>query len=206
MIGGQYFKCTNCGIVTNMPENKDVGPCNLSKTHNFVDFKQRRKSGQCNSCHYYVTIDATQTSCSLADCPMNILEIPVCATCSSPMIKSLPTTPGSTGTWRCPYLLDGWHMSAAAEGKKLSAPPLHASKSYASDSTPAPSPIDPPHYQGDYVMRIIEDFRLDFLDGQVIKYILRSGNKPSSTPLEDHQKAAWYLARKIKNLAPSKED
>lgn len=60
--------------------------------------------------------------------------------------------------------------------------------------------INPPHYKGDYVMRIIEDFKLDFLDGQVIKYLLRAGNKPSSTPLEDHEKAKWYLDRKVTNL------
>lgn len=69
------------------------------------------------------------------------------------------------------------------------------------DSTaPVTDPINPSHYQGDYVMRIIEDFNLDFLDGQVIKYLLRSGNKPSTTPLEDHLKAKWYLDRKISNL------
>lgn len=60
-------------------------------------------------------------------------------------------------------------------------------------------PIHPPHYQGDYVMRIIEDFHLDFLDGQVIKYILRSGNKPGEPRVRDLEKALWYLQRKIAN-------
>jgi hypothetical protein len=59
--------------------------------------------------------------------------------------------------------------------------------------------INPHHYQGDRVMCIIEDFKLDFLDGQVIKYILRSGNKPGEPPINDYKKALWYLQRKIAN-------
>lgn len=59
--------------------------------------------------------------------------------------------------------------------------------------------IHPPHYQGDYVMRIIEDFHLDFLDGQVIKYILRAGRKPGESIIRDLKKAEWYLQRKIAN-------
>ena len=61
-------------------------------------------------------------------------------------------------------------------------------------------PINPPHYQGDYVMRIIEDFTLDFLDGQVIKYILRSGRKIGTPAIDDYRKALWYLQRKISNI------
>lgn len=63
-----------------------------------------------------------------------------------------------------------------------------------------PDPINPSHYQGDYVMRIIEDFSLDFLDGQVVKYVLRSGKKDLSPAINDYKKALWYLTRKIKNL------
>jgi hypothetical protein len=65
---------------------------------------------------------------------------------------------------------------------------------------PDPDPVNPAHYKGDYVMRIIEDFHLDFLDGQVIKYILRAGKKAGASDLDDHKKAAWYLGRKIKNM------
>src|SRR5579883_3354125 len=61
-------------------------------------------------------------------------------------------------------------------------------------------PINPSHYRGDDVMCIIERYGLDFLDGQVIKYILRSGRKPGNSGLQDHEKAAWYLNRKITNL------
>ena len=61
------------------------------------------------------------------------------------------------------------------------------------------------YYQGDYVMRIIEDFKLDFLRGTVVKYLLRAGNKVSDknatdTELVDLEKARWYLDRKIQQL------
>lgn len=49
--------------------------------------------------------------------------------------------------------------------------------------------VNPAHYQGDYVMRIIEDFKLDFLSGTIVKYILRAGNKPGDSALQDFQKA-----------------
>ncbi len=61
------------------------------------------------------------------------------------------------------------------------------------------------YYHGDAVMRIIEEFKLDFLTGQVCKYILRAGNKPDNSELRDLQKAKWYLDRKIKALAPPEE-
>ena len=62
------------------------------------------------------------------------------------------------------------------------------------------NPVRPTHYQGDYVMKIIEDFKLDFLSGTILKYILRAGNKPGDSDLQDLNKAKWYLDRKIANL------
>ena len=60
--------------------------------------------------------------------------------------------------------------------------------------------INPAYYHGDRVMCIIEEFGLDFLDGTILKYLLRAGHKPTSPAIEDYKKAAWYLARKIANL------
>lgn len=57
-------------------------------------------------------------------------------------------------------------------------------------------PVNPAHYQGDYVMRIIEDFKLGFCLGNVVKYVLRAENK---NRVEDLRKAAWYLQRYIDN-------
>lgn len=57
-------------------------------------------------------------------------------------------------------------------------------------------PVNPKHYRGDLVMRIIEHFGLEenFYLGNVIKYILRHAQKAGLTDLE---KAAWYLQRAI---------
>lgn len=57
------------------------------------------------------------------------------------------------------------------------------------------SPVTPAHYKGDYVMRIIEDFKLGFCLGNVVKYVLRSDAK--GVPIEDLKKALWYLDREI---------
>lgn len=61
---------------------------------------------------------------------------------------------------------------------------------------PKDDPIRPKHYKGDLVMRILEAFGLDedFNLGNVIKYILRHGEKAG---LQDLLKARWYLERAI---------
>lgn len=64
-------------------------------------------------------------------------------------------------------------------------------------TTPAPSAADavnPKHYSGDLVMRIIERFKLGFCLGNVVKYVLRHDQKNG---LEDLKKARWYLDREI---------
>jgi hypothetical protein len=60
-------------------------------------------------------------------------------------------------------------------------------------------PVNPAHYKGDLVMRIIEHFGLveNFYLGNVVKYILRHKNKAG---IEDLKKAAWYLTRAIESL------
>ena len=61
-------------------------------------------------------------------------------------------------------------------------------------------PINPSHYRGDLVMRIIEKFGLGFRLGNVVKYILRHGEKAG---IEDLRKAKWYLEREIEALEGS---
>jgi len=60
-------------------------------------------------------------------------------------------------------------------------------------------PVNPSHYRGDRVMRIIEEFTLDasFCLGNVIKYVLRHKDKAG---LEDLKKARWYLDREIARM------
>ena len=42
--------------------------------------------------------------------------------------------------------------------------------------------------------------KMDFLLGQVCKYISRSGKKDPSKEIEDLEKARWYLDKKISTL------
>lgn len=64
-----------------------------------------------------------------------------------------------------------------------------------------PSMINhPPHYNAGNIEVIdaIEDWQLDFHEGNVVKYVARSDFKGHK--LEDLKKAAWYLRRRIKQL------
>lgn len=65
----------------------------------------------------------------------------------------------------------------------------------------------PSHYnQGKIeVIEFIEDQRLDYPLGNCVKYICRAGKKDPTKEVEDLQKAAWYLNRKIETLKALKE-
>lgn len=58
----------------------------------------------------------------------------------------------------------------------------------------------PPHYTFGTieVITVIEDWKLEFHEGNCIKYIARAKHKGNE--LEDLKKAQWYLNRKIKQL------
>ena len=58
-------------------------------------------------------------------------------------------------------------------------------------------PVNPSHYHGDLVARIIERFDLNFNLGNVAKYLLRHKNKNG---IVDIKKAYWYLGREIERL------
>lgn len=59
--------------------------------------------------------------------------------------------------------------------------------------------IEPVYYSGVTLtaIDIIEDFNLNFALGNVIKYVLRAGQKEDKKA--DLKKAIWYLEREIKN-------
>ena len=63
---------------------------------------------------------------------------------------------------------------------------------------------NPIHYGGKEnvyeTINVIDNWELDFLLGNVIKYISRAGKKDPTKKLEDLKKALFYLERKIKNL------
>ena len=69
------------------------------------------------------------------------------------------------------------------------------------DTSPAPSARNhPPHYSAGSVEVLdgIEVLGLGFHAGNVVKYIARHQHK--GQPLEDLQKARWYLDRMIARL------
>nr|DAX62430.1 MAG TPA: nucelotide kinase [Caudoviricetes sp.] len=61
---------------------------------------------------------------------------------------------------------------------------------------------NPSHYNSGKieVIDFIEDQKLGFCLGNVVKYVSRAGKKDSSKTIEDLEKAKWYLEREIKKL------
>ena len=57
----------------------------------------------------------------------------------------------------------------------------------------------PPHYKAGGVETIdfIESKDFNYLLGNVIKYVSRAGRKVDSDPVQDLEKAMWYLQREI---------
>ena len=63
---------------------------------------------------------------------------------------------------------------------------------------------NPIHYGGKEnvyeTIKVIDNWELDFLLGNTIKYISRAGKKDPTKKLEDLKKDLFYLERKTKNL------
>ena len=56
--------------------------------------------------------------------------------------------------------------------------------------------INPPYYRKSIeVSDFIDEYDLNYFEGNVVKYVVRHNYKPG---LEDLQKAKWYLERLIK--------
>jgi len=64
----------------------------------------------------------------------------------------------------------------------------------------------PTHYnQGSYeVIDVICDWGLDFVEGNIVKYVARSKHKENQ--IEDLEKAKWYLDYLITSLKKKEED
>ena len=54
------------------------------------------------------------------------------------------------------------------------------------------------------VINFIEDKKLGYHLGNVVKYVCRAGKKDPEKEIEDLQKAEWYLHRKIQKLKEQK--
>ena len=65
------------------------------------------------------------------------------------------------------------------------------------------SKYSPSHYQQGkiQVWDFIVDQDLDFLSGNIIKYICRAGKKPNESELDDWLKVRAYVDRKIKAIS-----
>lgn len=63
----------------------------------------------------------------------------------------------------------------------------------------------PPHYCfGKYEpVKVIQDWKLDFCLGCVIKYVARAGKKEGNLMIDDLKKAKQYLEFEIENLKES---
>ena len=67
----------------------------------------------------------------------------------------------------------------------------------------------PAHYNtGKFeVIDVIEDWQLEFHEGTVIKYVARAKHKHNTLAgrIQDLEKAAWYLLRRIEMLKKQKQ-
>ena len=81
----------------------------------------------------------------------------------------------------------GIPWSSAAADELVKTPPL-------SDLVNHPS-----HYNVGKieVIEAIEDWKLNYHRGQVIKYVARAGHKSAEHEVQDLEKALWYLTREI---------
>lgn len=60
----------------------------------------------------------------------------------------------------------------------------------------------PKHYNqgGIELVNIVDSYQLGFYEGNIVKYMIRSGKKPGNSKLQDLKKAQWYLNYLIKLL------
>lgn len=65
----------------------------------------------------------------------------------------------------------------------------------------------PPHYNSGAieVIEAIEDWGLSYHLGNTVKYVARAGKKDPLKEIEDLEKAAWYLNRKIELLKAARD-
>jgi hypothetical protein len=103
----------------------------------------------------------------------------------------------------CDYCVNG--CSRCDENLTENTPPSGTAETVVAESTVSREAVNhPSHYnQGKIeVIDAIEDWCLDFNEGNVVKYLARSRHKGKR--LEDLKKALWYLTRLIDNEISAK--
>jgi hypothetical protein len=78
----------------------------------------------------------------------------------------------------------------------------------AMDAALCSDPVNHPQHYGGVAstyeaIKVIEAWGLDFCLGNTVKYISRAGKKDPTREIEDLEKAAWYLNRRIEQLRRS---
>ena len=96
----------------------------------------------------------------------------------------------------------GWSLDPAQKTCTCQKPNLYMEDELVSAAVDHPS-----HYTFGKIEVIdaLEDWGLDFHLANTVKYIVRSGRKDPAKLIEDLEKAAWYLARKIALLKETKQ-
>lgn len=97
----------------------------------------------------------------------------------------------------------GWYLT---DDDKTAVCPKHRKKSASVRAVPKSEAVNhPAHYTFGKleVIDVIEDWRLGFHEGNVVKYVARAEHKGKQ--LEDLKKALWYLNRRIEQLEGAAE-
>lgn len=103
----------------------------------------------------------------------------------------------------CPQCLDIYCAQTGQGGVREAAEALPETLSPTADAVDHPS-----HYNSGKieVMDFIEDQKLDFHSGNVVKYVCRAGKKSPDTEFEDVMKALFYLRRRAMMLYCQREE
>lgn len=74
-------------------------------------------------------------------------------------------------------------------------------------SEPSYETVDHPNHYNYFPVECIEIAeRMNFNQGSALKYLWRCGRKPGTDPVEDLQKAIWYLQREIQRITGERHD
>lgn len=104
----------------------------------------------------------------------------------------------------CPIFKSGWHICEDKNTETFTEEELD--KGIEIFSVTENDPINPKHYtDGNIeVIDFIDDKKLGFCLGNVVKYVARAGKKNPDKEIEDLEKAEWYLKHHIEKLKEAK--
>ena len=123
-------------------------------------------------------------------------------------IFKVQTAPNDSAEFKCDVVAKCVHNYKLMYGPRIWEGSIEQFREfYTPCEAPSPAHTDmvnhPPHYtQGKYeTIDVIEDWQLEYHEGNAVKYISRAQHKGTRT--QDLKKAVWYLNRKIERLEKS---